>query len=304
MKIGSLPVSIVEAVFGLLLGAAFGVVNWLFLASSPAGWALSLAAPVGSMLLTIQRKALEESFAKERDDINATLARDLLPLRKIADYIEIGPDADYSSLNEVVRRFAAITEPEFSPVKQKIVKDATEQLRLLAINKRSSTLQTGDYYDWLFRQFGTLGNGEYVHAVSMSSDEEWNDSDLERNFLRANIDAAERGVRVERIFIVESKRIAEFLTRSPIDQHTKESEAPLIGYLVKNEEVTKYDPNLLKQIGEGFIDFNGRVGLEDRFDPSGSARGEVTMLDVDLSRMLEIYNKLIKMATPLSRTSS
>lgn len=300
---GGFSIPVVESVFGVVVGVITGILSWIFLSELPlVGWVVSLAAPVFGVLLTLQRKSLEEAFVTEGHAIRSTLERDLLPLEKIADFVEIGPDADYSSLNEVVRRFSAITEPEFSPVKQKIVKDATEQLRLLAINKRSPTLQTSDYYVWLFRQFSSLIAGEYMHAVSMSSDEEWNDSDLEKNFLKANIDAAHRGVLIERIFIIESDRIAGFLERSPIDSHTKDSEAPLTGYWVKKEELAKYDPHLLRQVGEGFIDFNGRVGLEDRFDPNGGARGDVTMLDVDLARMGEIYGKLIKMATPLVRT--
>ncbi|MEU4384453.1 hypothetical protein [Promicromonospora sp. NPDC023805] len=286
-------VAIAEGVIGGIAGAVIEVANLAFFANSSAGLALGVGALIGGLLLSVQRSAIERMVESE-----------LAPLRKVESYVDISSTASYEPFASIVQRYASITEVEFESVKSKIVAEAHDRMRALAIDKRSPTLQTGDYYEWLFRQFGQTQRGEYVHAVSMSSEEEWNDSDLETNFLEANVKAAERGVDVTRIFIVPTSRIAEFVRIPPIVAHTDESEVPLRGLWVRLEHVERYDPNLLRSLGEGFLDFNGRVGLEDRFDPFGEARGDVTMLPADLRRMRKQFEQLQKMAKPLTQNPS
>lgn len=290
----------IEPVVGLILAVVIEIVNVLFFKSS-AGWVLGVGIAIGSLLLALQRMAIEREVTGEATKIRAELRSETEPIRALSEYVDLTQVANYEPLTDLTNRYASITEIEFAPVKKQMVEDTIEKLRRLAIDKRSPTLRTGDYYDWLFTEFGRLKSGEYVHAVSLSSEEEWNDSELENNFLQANIEAGERGVKVTRIFVVPSGRLKEFIKLPPIVLHTQESPTPLIGYRIRREELEKYDPGLLKEINEGFLDLNGRVGLEDMFDQSGQARGDVTMLPQDLKRMNALFNKLMNLAKPLSR---
>ncbi len=56
----------------------------------------------------------------------------------------------------------------------------------------------------------------------------------------------------------------------------------------------------MHEIKQGFIDFNGKVGLEDLFDPTGAVRGDVTMFPEDLRSMRSLYRRLLNMTVPLS----
>lgn len=282
-KYTSIPFA--EAVAAVLIAIIVEFANSKYFGKSELGTLLAIQTGFIGVLLSIQRLNLDESRQREQARID-----------KVAEYLDVQQDASYNSIRALGERFGSITEAEFTPVKDQIVADAQEQLRRLAIEKRSATLQTTHYYDWLFKQFERSNKNEYMHAVSLSSDEEWNDSQLEQNFLKANVQAAGRGVEVCRIFIVADDRVAQFMKLPPIQKHSKSSGSGLVGYLVSRNELEKYDPQVLRSVGQGFVDFNGKVGLEDIFDPQGAARGQVTMLPEDLERMLSIYNRLLNMA--------
>lgn len=290
----------IEPLAGVLIAVIIEVANSLWFHSSAPGWVLGVGVALGSLLLALQRVAIERRVLEETQNVREELNRETKPIRALSQYVDLTQVANYEPLSDLASRYASITEIEFAPVKKQLVEEAIDKLRRLASDKRSPTLRTGDYYNWLFTQFGQLKPKDYVHAVSLSSDEEWNDSALERNFLEANIDAGRRGVDVIRIFIIPDDRITNFVKLEPINHHTVESDTPLKGYRVRQEELQKYDPKLLKAINQGFIDFNGRVGLEDKFDQEGEVRGEVTMLPQDLKRMNDIFTKLMTMAKPLS----
>jgi hypothetical protein len=261
-----------EGIIGSLIGIVIEVVNYAKFEHSPDGAQLALIVALVGVLLAVLRSALQLSIDEA-----------LAPVTKLAEIVDLQMDLNVDNVQLLLQRYLSVTEPEFKQVKEQIVADATEKLRRLAIEKRSATLQTTDYYDWLFRQFDLLAPGEYVHAVSLSSDTEWNDSQLEKNFLAKNLEAAKRGVLVSRIFIVEEKRLEDFLKLPPIHAHTKEADTGLQGFYVSRNNLELVDREALAAIGEGFIDFNGHVALEDRFDTQGLARGDVTMLSTDLN---------------------
>ncbi|MEU4714097.1 hypothetical protein AB0F73_10675 [Micromonospora purpureochromogenes] len=278
-----------EAVVGSAMGIGIEFANYSLFDHSPAGSQLALTVAIVGVLLALLRSALQ-LFVQDA----------LEPVEKLAEIVDLQADSNVALVEGLLQRYLSVTEIEFRPVKEQIIADATEQLRRLAVEKRSSTLQTTDYYEWLFTQFDALRPGEYVRAVSLSSDTEWNDSQLERNFLAKNLEAANRGAQVSRIFVVEDERLADFLKLPPIAAHTTEIDNGLMGYFVSRNYLQRADRDALAEIGEGFIDFNGHVALEDRFDPNGKARGDVTMLRSDLDKMRRIYQRLLNMAMPLS----
>jgi hypothetical protein len=278
-----------EAIVGSLIGIAIEAANYALFQHSPAGSLLALLVAIFGIMLALLRSALQVSVQEA-----------LQPVEKLAEIMDLEADANIALIEGLLQRYLTVTETEFRPVKEQIVADATEQLRRLAVEKRSATLQTTDYYEWLFKQFSSVRSGEYVRAVSLSSDTEWNDSQLERNFLSWNLEAAKRGALISRIFVVEEARLGAFLRLPSIQAHTTEATTGLTGYYVSRDYLQRADRDALAAIGEGFIYFNERVGLEDRFDPNGRTRGEVTMLRSDLDKMRRSYERLLNMAQPLT----
>ena len=279
-----------EGICAAVIGIIIEGVNAIFFKNSGEGTLLAVAIALIGLLLTITRFALQTFFKETFTKVEA-----------MAKIIDLSVHTKTDLVKDLLDAYIRVTEEEFREVKEHIVTEASEKLRRLSTEKRSPTLQTTDYYSWLFRQFddNRLGEGDYIHAVSLASDTEWNDSQEEKNFLDKNIAAAQRGVEVARIFIAKESDLPHLLSLPPIDLHTVEVDNKLDGYYVSREHLEKSDRDFLASIGEGFIDFNGRVALEDRFDQIGRVRGEVTLHRGDLHKMKSIFEKLKYMAKPL-----
>jgi hypothetical protein len=280
----------VEGLAGAAIAIAIELVNVFAFGHSNVGSVLAIGVAVIGLLLTVTRRALESFFQETFKRVD-----------KLAEIADLSASSNVSSISALLETYLQVGESEFAAVKQQVVSEAAVKLRRLAIEKRSPTLQTADYYAWLFRQFEKVGPGDYIHAVSLSSEAEWNDSAVERNFLQKNLDAASAGVLVSRIFIVPANALEAFIALTPIAAHTTEDENSLSGFYISRDELEKDDRDLLLAIGEGFIDFNGRVALEDRFEQDGRARGEVTLHPSDLERMQVMFVNLLNLAEPLSR---
>ncbi|MEO8527930.1 MAG: hypothetical protein ABI435_02520 [Pseudolysinimonas sp.] len=284
-----LRVPIVEAAVGILVAVLIEFINIAFFEGSIVGHVFAVAVAVGGLLLAVQRHAIERA-----------LRAGLRPLKAIAALIDVGRKADYDPLRGVVQTYSSITEEEFRPVKERILQNATLQLRRLANEKRSIRLSTIDYYSWIFRELERRPKGTYVRMITLASHEEWTNSPLERNFFDAYSLAAE-SVEVVTIFVVAEDHLEALLRQPSVDAHTVESSNPLVGWWVSLEEITSRSPDMLTEIGGGFMDFGGHVGLEDLPEPSGALRGEVTMHQADLNRMDTLFENLKHLGSRLTR---
>ena len=84
----------------------------------------------------------------------------------------------------------------------------------LAVDEQSRTedIESGKFYRYLHKYFTEANPGSKMWIVSTMMENEWNDSPQERTFKQDNIEAAERGVELERIFILDVKKWNEFKT--------------------------------------------------------------------------------------------
>ncbi|MBY8856636.1 hypothetical protein K7711_09135 [Nocardia sp. CA2R105] len=277
-----------EGLIGAFIALVTEGANYLFFEHSRAGTQLALTVAILGLLLTILRRSIQ-SFIESS----------LTPVRKMSEIIDLQTNANVQEIQALMQIYISITEEEFRFVNEQIISDAEQQLRRLAVEKRSSTLQSSDYYDWIFKQFDNLKEGDWVRAASLSSEIEWNDSQLERNFLAKNIEAGARGVKIDRIFVIDPATLPKFTQLYPIQQHLAGRNPGVNGYIVNRTTLEKEDPALLRDIREGILDFNGRVGLEDIFSSGGGTRGEVTMHEPDLLRMRRVFDRLMYMAAPM-----
>ena len=153
-------------------------------------------------------------------------------------------------------------------------------------------LATGDYYNWLLPILESAASGSHIWAISMMLDAEWDDSPAEQTFLRLNIEAAKRGVFVERIFVVSRSDIPKLSSNLAIKTQLDNADKFLRPLLVEREYLETHDPQLLKQVGDGLIAFDARVALIDASSPQGSIRGYVTMNQAEISRLRRMYDNL------------
>jgi hypothetical protein len=264
-----------EAVASLLVGGAVAI-----LVQPSFGAVIWAIGAIFTLAETRRETRLDERFQK---------------IDRLGEAFDLGQSSKLPQLQSLISNYLAIPEVELARVKDAVVAAASDDLFRLATEKSSGELPSGEYYSWLLPMLDDTKEGATVRALSMMMECEWDDSEPERRFIKANIDAAERGVRVQRIFVSAPEVILDAIERMPAmkPQLAWEDPPSLVGYFVDRSFLERSDPQLLRKLRDGFIDLDGRVALIDLHSMDGSARGEVTMHPAKLGSLQDIYSQLL-----------
>lgn len=222
---------------------------------------------------------------------------------RLADVFDLSQASQLTELQSLISNYLSIPEPELTRVKDAVVMSARDDLRRLATEKSSGELPSGEYYSWLIPMLDETKSGAVIRALSMMMDCEWDDSGPERRFIQANVDAAQRGVLVQRVFVATPEVMREAIEQmAAMGPHLAwEDPVNLKGYFVDLSYLERSDPGLIKKLRDGFIDLNDRVALIDLHSIDGSARGEVTMLPAELSTLKDLHDQLMVYARLLDK---
>lgn len=243
--------------------------------------------------------SIEDAVASLRTDVENAIASLRTPLDRIREHFDITSQVHFTVFRDMLQEYAKITEPEFSGVKDGILTDARSRLVNLAHDKKSVVLPTTTYYGWLLPMLKNAMPPESIWALSMMREPEWNDSRPERDFIDFSKAASDRGVPIERVFVIAQDAVPAALDNPSIQFHLHTAKPDnLRGYVVEEEVVKRDDEDLYLMLGDGFIAFRERVALVDVFSGK-SARGYVTMNPIQISHLREIYDRLQILAEPL-----
>lgn len=199
---------------------------------------------------------------------------------------------------DLAKTYNEISELEFSSLKIDIISNANRELSLMARMKRSGEMSTGSYYNWLINYIdGTKGRTK-IWAISTMLGIEWDDSPQEREFLRANLEAAARGVKIERVFIVKSADVNRLCENHAISAQLNEGSGNFDLKYVVEEYLKSGDPRLLKKIGAGIIAFDDKVVLVDKEGDDG-IRGTITLNQDDVLEWKGCFSSLKQLSTAL-----
>lgn len=268
-----------EALMGIVVGLIFLLAGKRELAELT--WVIGAA-------LSVTRYAFARKLEDEMD-----------PVHKLAAVVDLQREVSLAQFQEMIRVYLEVTEPEFRRVKDTVVTEAIDRLLRLARQKTSDELAMGDYYNWLFPILELAPSGSTVWAISTMLTAEWDDSAAERTFLRLNLEAADRGVLVERIFIVPKANITQLGGNHAIREQIRHAGEFLHPLLVEREHLEQRDPRLLQEVGDGLIAFDTRVALIDVSSPNGAARGYVTMKHDEIARLRRLFENLCVHADPM-----
>jgi hypothetical protein len=216
----------------------------------------------------------------------------------LAEIVDINTGKRQDELRELIDLFFRITEPDFSLVRSKIVGEAKAELSMLANQKRSNSLVTGEYYNWLLPMIQSAPPGSHIWAVSMLLDCEFDDSPEERSWLQYHLKAIARGVIVNRIFVAPVAEIAGLRNVSAIAAQVEAAGDQAIRVVAK-ERLHRLDPDLLHRLGDGLIAFDSRVVLVDEHSETGTARGWVSMSQEEIRRRRADFDSLTALSAPL-----
>ena len=163
-------------------------------------------------------------------------------------------------------------------------------------NERTKDLTKGEFYRILNYYFNKLDKESNMWAASMMLEDEWTEEPLEMNFRIVNLEAANRGANIERIFTFSKEKIKEFKENKTLKIYMQNSNINTL--FVDYDEVLKKEPELLKLVGNGWDGFNEEAIAVDIPDDENS-RGYISSNKDEIQKAYETFKKLKKYSKDL-----
>lgn len=139
---------------------------------------------------------------------------------------------------------------------------------------RSRFFEVGEFYKVIENYFRRLDKNQIMWCASTMLEDEWTEEPLEMNFRVINLDAANRGVNVERIFIFSRSKVSEFKDNKTLNIYMRSNIKTMF---VDYDEILEKEPELLDIVGAGWdgIDMDTLIldlpeGSKERGYVSGS----------------------------------
>lgn len=140
--------------------------------------------------------------------------------------------------------------------------------------------------------------GDEIWAISMMFEGEW-DSDEGTHFIKDQIEAAARGVIINRIFVM-SQSEQDKLDKNDLLMTFHSNHSNINGFIVNKDKLETQNPDLLKNIGDGWTALNDELLILDDASSSGS-RGVLITHGNKLSELKKDFETLLKLATPIAK---
>ncbi len=162
---------------------------------------------------------------------------------------------------------------------------------------RTKNLQTGEFYRAINNYFETLKKESTMWCASTMMEDEWTDEPLEMNFRSINLEAANRGANLERIFIFSRNKIKEFKNNKTLKIYMQSN---INTMFVDYDEVKEKEPELLEIVGDGWDGIDKDVLIADI--PSGNKeRGYISINKKEVERAYNCFQDLKKYAIDLKK---
>ncbi len=148
---------------------------------------------------------------------------------------------------------------------------------------RTKDLDIGEFYKAINNYFRKLNKESYLWCASTMLEDEWTESPQEMKFRLINLEAANRGVNVERIFIFSKNQIKQFKKNKTLKIYMQSNIKTLF---VDYDEIKEKVPNLLKIVDNGWDGIDKNTLIVD-LPESSKKRGYVSK---NTKEVLEAYN--------------
>ena len=129
-------------------------------------------------------------------------------------------------------------------------------------------------------------------------EDEWTESPQEMKFRLINLEAANRGVNVERIFIFSKDKIKEFKTNKTLKIYMQSNIKTLF---VDYDEILKKAPKLLKIVDNGWDGIDRSTLIVDLPEESNE-RGYISKNTKEIMKAYDCFQELKKYSKNLKET--
>lgn len=159
-------------------------------------------------------------------------------------------------------------------------------------NDRTKDLEIGKFYKAINNCFKKMNKESHLWCASTMLEDEWTESAQEMKFRQINLEAANRGVNVERIFIFSRDKIKQNKTLKIYMQSNIKT------LFVDYDEIKEKEPNLLKIVKEGWDGIDKSTLIVDL--PEGTKeRGYISKNAKEVMEAYNCFQKLKKYSRSL-----
>ena len=162
-------------------------------------------------------------------------------------------------------------------------------------NGRTENLETGKFYKAINNFFKRLNKESYLWCASTMLEDEWTDSPQEMKFRLINLEAANRGVNVERIFIFSKEKIKQFKNNKTLKIYIQSNIKTLF---VDLDEIKDKNPSLIKIADNGWDGINKELLIVDLPETS-KQRGYISKNTKEIMSAYSCFQELKKYAKDL-----
>lgn len=150
-------------------------------------------------------------------------------------------------------------------------------------NGRTDNLEIGKFYKAINNYFRKLNKESYLWCASTMLEDEWTESPQEMKFRVLNLEVANRGVNVDRIFIFSKDKIKEFKQNKTLKIYMQSNISTLF---VDYDEISEKAPELLEIVNNGWDGIDQNTLIVD-LPESSKQRGYVSK---NTKEVMEAYN--------------
>lgn len=159
----------------------------------------------------------------------------------------------------------------------------------------TAPLETGKFYKAINKYLKKMDKESYMWCASTMLEDEWTEEPLEMQFRVENLDAANRGANIERIFIFSKSKIKEFRENKTLKIYMQSNIKTMF---VDYDEIKEKEPKLLEIVGNGWDGINQETLILDL--PEGSEqRGYITINKKEVQKAYSCFEKLKKYSKDL-----
>jgi len=162
-------------------------------------------------------------------------------------------------------------------------------------NGKTDNLGVGKFYKAINNYFNKLDKNSNMWCASMMLEDEWTEEPLEMNFRVSNLEAANRGVNLERIFIFSKDRIQEFKNNKTLNIYMQSNIKTMF---VDYDEVIVKEPELIKIVGNGWDGIDKSTLIVD-LSENDKERGYISINKKEVQKAYDCFQKLKEYAKDL-----
>ncbi len=153
---------------------------------------------------------------------------------------------------------------------------------------RTEDLNIGKFYQAINRYFNKLDKSSYMWCASTMLEDEWTEEPLEMNFRILNLEAANRGANIDRIFIFSKSKIPEFKNNKTLKIYMQSN---INTMFVDYDEVMEKEPELIEIVGDGWDGINMETLIAD-LPESAEKRGYISINKREVEKAYKCFKKL------------